>query len=346
MARLREPLTALAVISLPLSTGVHEVALALLLAVSLRGLRTSGTGKLPWVPAAVGVAVACVLAAWASGDVREGLGQAWLLAPLVAVGAVSGRPGVHGLVRWGLAAAAAVAAIAVAQAMTGREAVGLYSHHLSLAYALLPPFAVALVERRFALAALLAAGVLAAGSDAAPVALLAAAAAAWTGRTWLSLAGGAAVTLGALVSFAGADELRQRAVLWTGGLLVPPGSAGVGGYAAASAGTYDQLSPGFWFPNHAHDNFVQLGATLGAGGVAATCLLVALAFRHGHRGAAAGLVGVLVGGLTQNTLGDLEVARAAWVWLAILGTSGLAGGQPPACSSSSPPPLPEPSTRP
>ncbi|MBM4393523.1 MAG: hypothetical protein FJ090_20560, partial [Deltaproteobacteria bacterium] len=57
--------------------------------------------------------------------------------------------------------------------------------------------------------------------------------------------------------------------------------------------------------------------------------LVAAVLRRAHPAAAAGLVGVLVGGFTQDTLGDLEVARAALAWIAVLGTSGQDRGQAP-----------------
>jgi hypothetical protein len=35
---------------------------------------------------------------------------------------------------------------------------------------------------------------------------------------------------------------------------------------------------------------------------------------------------VLVGALTQDVLGDLEVARAVWIWLALVGVAD--GGNP------------------
>jgi hypothetical protein len=347
VAAWRERLVAITLLSLPLSTAVHEVSLAILLGVALVFARAKGFLALPWAGPAAALAVTCVLGAWASGDLREGWGQAWLLAPLLALAEPADPVQVQRRVRVGLFAAGVAAAIAIGQAAQGQGGRGLFSHHLSLAYALLPPFAVALSGRRWAIAALLAAGVLAARSDAAPLALLATAAAVWTRRPLLSMGAGAAATLAALAVFANPEELRQRAILWTGGLLLSPGQAGVGGYPSASAPVYDQLSPGFWFPNHAHDSLVQLGATLGPSGVLALALLLVVAVRRGHPGAAAGCVGVVGGGLTQHTVGDLEVARAAWVWLAILGTSGQVDGRIPAwLPSSSAPPSPEPSTRP
>ena len=108
---------------------------------------------------------------------------------------------------------------------------------------------------------------------------------------------------------------------------MPAGSAGAGGYGLATELSNESLSPGFFFPHHAHDSLVQLRALTGMAGVVATLALVAAVFRHAHPAAAAGLAGVMVGALTQDTLGDLEVARATWAWVAILGTLGHSRGQ-------------------
>ncbi|MFZ5475659.1 MAG: hypothetical protein ACOZNI_02690, partial [Myxococcota bacterium] len=142
-------------------------------------------------------------------------------------------------------------------------------------------------------------------------------AAARAGRAGIWLAAGAIATV-ALLPLADPDELRQRAILWTGGLsFLADGPVGPGGYAEASDAAYDRLSPGFHFANHAHDAAIQVLAVLGPAGLVATVALCAAALARGSRGAAAGLAGVLVGGMTQDTLGDLEVARACWVWLAL-----------------------------
>ena len=335
--------------ALPWATGVQEIGLALLLALALFDGRGRAFLALPWAIPALAAAAAWALASLASSDVREGLGHAWLLAPVVAMaGLAPGAEAVRRRELVGLAAAVAAATLALWQAAQGAAATGAFSHHLTLAYALIVPFGVAVSARRWAVAALLAAGVLATRSDAAPVALVATAAAALGLRSGLAAALGAALTLAGLRFAAHPDELAQRAVLWTGGLLIPPGHAGAGGYRAASAPIYDSLQPGFWFPNHAHDAFIQLSATAGAAAWVATLALVVVVFTRGARGAAAGLVGVLVGGLTQDTLGDLEVARAAWVWLAILGTSVHDEGLAAACSPSRflASPSPEPSIRP
>ena len=115
--------------------------------------------------------------------------------------------------------------------------------------------------------------------------------------------------------FADRTELAERAVLWTGGLTVGLGSpAGPGSYPAVSAPVYDALQRGFWFPNHAHDSATQLLAVLGPAGWLCGLLWVAALFDGFGAGAAAGLAGVCIGSLTQDTLGDLEVVRAAVTW--------------------------------
>lgn len=349
MNRVREGLVLLVLAALPWATSVQEIGVGLLLAAALFDGRAREFLALPWALPALATAGAWGLASFASGNLREGLGHAWLLAPLVALAALSPVPAAaRRRELLGLAAASAAACFALWQAGQGVAAKGAFSHHLTLAYALVVPFGVAVSRRRWAVAALLGAGVLATRSEAAPVALFATAVAALGLRPGFAAAIGAALTLAGLRFAARPDELVERAVLWTGGLLIPPGHAGAGGYAAASAPIYERLHHGFWFPNHAHDAFIQLAATVGPAGWVATLALVVVIFAKGARGAAAGLVGVLVGALTQDTLGDLEVARAAWIWLAILGTAvhdeGLAAACSPSRSLASP--SPEPSNRP
>ncbi len=308
--------------ALPLSTAALELGCAVLLVLALIDGRAWRFLELPWASAGLVVLGVGALGALASGGLSAGLGWGWALAPLVGLAALPNAPEwVERRCRVGLAAAAVASVMALSQRVAGLDPRGTQSHHLTLAYALVPPFAVAVARRNWTLAGLLGLGVLASGSDAAPVAVVVAAlVAAGAGAFW-SFAGGAVATLAGLAWLAGASELGQRAVLWTGGLLLAPGHAGAGGYRVASAPAYDALQPGFWFPNHAHDSYIQVAATLGAAGWIALLALVTVIWRFGARGAVAGLAGVLVGGLTQDTLGDLEVARAAFVWVAVLGVS-------------------------
>jgi len=337
--RLGEAVLLALFVALPLSTAAQELTLGLALAYALLRPSRARLRDEPWGRAAVAVAIVWILLATASGDLHEGLGHAWLLAPLVAVPALLVREGDARarIERVGLLAASVAAVWAIGQRALGDVGTAGLSHHLSLAYALLVPLGVAVATRRWAHTLVLTAGVLATGSEGAVVALGVTVAAALTRRPTLLLGVGIAATL-ALLWAADASELHQRAILWTGGLAIAEGGAvGPGAYAAASGAAYDALSPGFWFPNHAHDSGIQLLAVLGPVGLVATLGFVLLALRHGAIGPAAGLAGVLVGALTQDVLGDLEVARAAWAWLALYGGTRSISGNPPPPLDTDPP---------
>jgi hypothetical protein len=338
-ARLGEALLVALFVALPLSTAAQELTLALALLYGLTRPTRARLGHEPWGRAALAAAVVWILLAMMSGNLHEGLGHAWLLAPLVAIPAVLGdddaaRARVE---RIGLLAAGVAAAWGIGQRALGGVGTAGLSHHLSLAYALLVPLGVAMATRRWGTAAVLAAGVFATGSEGAVVALGVTATAALSRRPLPALAVGTATML-ALLWLADANELHERAILWTGGLTIAGGGAvGPGAYAAASGPAYDTLSPGFWFPNHAHDSAIQLLAVLGPAGLVAMLGLALLALRHGAVGPAAGLAGVLVGALTQDVLGDLEVARAAWAWLALYGGTRAISGNPAAPLDTDPP---------
>jgi hypothetical protein len=322
-ARLGLALLVLFFVALPLSVAAQEIALAAALLYAATRPTRARLGAEPWGRAALAAAVVWVLLVGASGNLREGLGHAWVLAPLLVVPALVRPEDRARIERFGLAAAVAAAVWAIGQRVTGAVGTAGLSHHLSLAYALLPALGVALVSRRWAHAALLAGGIVATGSEGALVSLVVTVVATQTRRPGAALLAGAVATI-VLLGAADPEELRQRAVLWTGGLTVAAaGATGPGGYAAASGPVYDLLAPGFWFPNHAHDSGIQLLAVLGPVGLVATLGLALLALRHGALGPAAGLAGVLVGALTQDVLGDLEVARAAWAWLALYGGQAL-----------------------
>ena len=92
--------------------------------------------------------------------------------------------------------------------------------------------------------------------------------------------------------------------------------------------------------SHAHNNFLQMAAEAGLAGLAAFGLVYATVLRRGAdaivhapdpetwaaaAGAWAGVIGFLVGGLTQYTFGDAEVAIAMWVALAVLARLGEEG---------------------
>lgn len=315
--------------TLPLTTAGQEIAMAIAMIAALVSPRRAALWREPWGRAAFAVALTWLAAYPSSGDLREALGHAWPLAPLFVIPALR-TPNVGLVVRIGLGAACVAAAWAVAQRLDGEGGTAGMSHHLTLAYALLPPLGVAAARGNWAVTALLLAGVGATGSSGALVGVAVTLLGARAVRPVYACAVGCVVTVAAL-PFADRAELLQRAVLWTGGLAVAAdGPAGPGGYAAASAPAYDALVPGFWFPNHAHDAAIQLLAVVGPAGLVAMAALVLAALgTSGARptGAAAGLAGVVVGGLTQDVFGDLEVVRAVWGWVALL--SLTEGNRPP-----------------
>lgn len=300
--------------SLPLSTAAQEIAMALACA---SALRTRTVRADPWLPAAFALAVLWTLSSIASGNVREGLGHAWQFAPLLAVSAHRGGEWVE---RTGLFAAIVAASWAVVQWASGDTGHAGFPQHLTLAYALLPPLGVAAARGRWSVVCVLLAGIGATRSEGAILATAATLVVARWGRPTTALIAGALATVAMLPLLADVDELRQRSILWTGGLwLARARGLGAGAYGHASVLAYDRLSPGFYFPNHAHDSAIQLLAVLGPAGLVAAVAFVVLVFRHAQPAAAAGFVGILIGGLTQDTWGDLEVIRAALAWLALLG---------------------------
>ena len=107
---------------------------------------------------------------------------------------------------------------------------------------------------------------------------------------------------------------------------------GFGRYQAAAQPYYDR-HPAADRRSHAHNNFLQMAAEAGLAGLAAFVLVFATAIRFGVEavrrardpdtqsaafGGCLALTGFLVGGLTQYTFGDAEVAIAMWAALAVL----------------------------
>ena len=107
---------------------------------------------------------------------------------------------------------------------------------------------------------------------------------------------------------------------------------GFGRYQVA-AGPYYDRHPDADRRSHAHNNFLQIAAEAGLVGLAAFALVYAAVLRRGWEtirdatsgevrytaaGAWAGVLGFLVGGITQYTFGDAEVAIAMWTAVAVL----------------------------
>ena len=113
---------------------------------------------------------------------------------------------------------------------------------------------------------------------------------------------------------------------------------GFGRYRAA-AKPYYEPHPMADRRSHAHNNFLQMAAEAGLLGAAAFAFLFAVVLRRGLAalpragtrwaracGAVLGLVGFLVGGLTQYNFGDNEVAIGMWLTLAVLAREVDAAG--------------------
>lgn len=314
-------------LGLCLGTFATELTTGLALAAALLWGRRSELA--PWWPPLLLLAAALAVAA-APGplaDWREVVGRVWPFAPLLAVPALLAehRPDTRArLADIGLWAAGLLGlAGAVQAALTQAAATGPFSHHLTLGYALVPPLAVAAARRRWLPLLGCGIGVLASGASGPLLAAAVALAAATRIPPGLSLAAGVgaalAVMRGLQQGAAPDGDLAQRVLLWRTGARVAeaaPWGTGPTGFREAASVAQHALQPGFHFPLHAHDSVLQLAAVAGMGAWIALAVLVATLWRRTDRAGRAVLAGLAVGALTQDVLGDLEVVRAAAVWLA------------------------------
>lgn len=319
---------ALLLIALPLGTAPGEIAAGLVTALALVQLaRRKASLDLELVGP---VALVCVswLASALGRDPSgpqwvEALGRCWplclaLLLPALPLPAEA-RPRLTRLGLWVAAGVGGLAAVQVAQAGVApweQPARGLFSHHLTLGYGLLPALAVALVERAWAPAALLGLGVAATGSSgpALSVAVIVAGLIFGPGR---ALVGGAVAAIGLVLVLRQDPALSERAVLWTSGATLAldhPLGVGPSGFREAAAPVQAELAPDFYFPLHAHDAALQLAALAGLGAWIAWAWLMLALWRRTDRAGRLALAALAVGGLTQDTLGDLEVIRALCAW--------------------------------
>jgi O-antigen ligase len=240
---------------------------------------------------------------------------------------------------------------------TGYAVVGFFRNYLTFAHTMIFPLgwgaAGALAGDLLGIVAapVLVAAIVFSTARGAWLAMLAAAA----GLVVLARGGRVAVAVAALaavacVAFAVTPDLRAEAAqMFTRG---PTNAGRLGIYAANLDIIHDRPIFGLGFGryqraalpyyaahpaadrhSHAHNNFLQIAAESGLAGLAAFGLLYATALRRGWEavrrvadteawpaaaGAYAGVLGFLVGGLTQYTFGDAEVAIAMWVALAVL----------------------------
>jgi len=240
---------------------------------------------------------------------------------------------------------------------SGYAIVGFFRNYLTFAHTMLFPLAWATASAMSGALAGLGAAVLlvlaivfstARGVWLATVAVVATLVLIARGRSAVVAGGGLAAA--ALLAFAFSGDLRHEAAQMFG--LGGANAGRVGIYAAnldiihaypvfgLGFGRYQQAALPFYAAHpeadrrsHAHSDYLQIAAEAGLTGLAAFGLLFATALRTGWTaiaeapdaatrataaGAWAGLVGFLVGGVTQYNFGDNEVAVAMWVALAVL----------------------------
>ena len=305
-------------VCLPLGTAPIEISTGLALALALwrRALPQELLGPV----LLIGLGLLASALGRGGAALLEALGRTWPLALALAVPALTAAvPDAERAraVAWGLATAAAAVVVSLAMAAGfGLPAQWPFSHHLTLGYALLSPLAAALALRRWGVAALLGLGIAATVSSGPALGAAVVIAALWA-RPRVALAGGVVVSLVVIGLLTADAELGQRAVLWSSGAAIAlenPLGVGPDGFRRAAAIAQDQLSPGFHFPLHAHDAALQRAAVSGLGAWVGWAWLLVVLWRRADRAGRAAIAGTVVGGLTQDTLGDLEVVRALCAW--------------------------------
>lgn len=342
MRRLAGGLLVVLALALVLGTAPLEIATGLVAALALAAMvrRETRPDADFWPPLLLLALLLLLSAAGQSAAplpaLRAALEPPWALALLVLLPALpADAEARERAARWGLCGAALVGVGALAHALLQGQLPwesperGLYSHHLTLGYALLPPFAAALDRRRWGEALGIAAGVVAAGSSGPALAMAVIGVGLLVGPV-VALVGGALIAVGLVAALAADPELHERALLWTSGAqlaLGRPMGTSVAGFREAVAPVQDALSPSFYFPLHAHDAALQAAAVAGLGAWVLWGWLGLLLWRRGGRAGRLALAALLVGGLTQDTLGDLEVVRALCFWaLLSLPPQGTADG--------------------
>lgn len=274
---------------------------------------------------AVGFAWLAAAVPHGGASALEGLGRVWPLAPLLAVPLITrdlSERHLRVLTTVGYTSAGVAVAWGAFQLWSWgawpweRPATGPFDHHLTFGYALIPALARASWTRAAAWATLFGAGILMAGASGPVLAAAVVFAAVMTRPSW-ALVGGCAAALGVIGSLVDDPELFERVVLWTAGaevFLGAPMGHGPFGARGASAVAQAALDPGFHFPLHAHDTVLHASNLAGSGLVLAGVWLWVEVWRRSHLPGRAAIAGLVVGGLTQDTLGDLEVVRALGVW--------------------------------
>ena len=317
--------------ALPLGTALLEIATAIALAVALfRPAR----GGWPYL-GPIALITCCSLVATMPTDLaslRLALAPLWALSLCLAIPRLPVPPQALQL---GVLSAAVVAGVAIVQGLIDVSqgspalATGTFSHHLTLGYALVPPLSILMHQElglgpwpRRGAVILLAGGIIASGGQGPLLALVLVLLAHWMAPLVVLTMGVVANLIGVVVL--PSNLVEQRAVLWTSGadvLALPGVGVGEADFRTALATAEQAIQPGFYFPLHAHDSLLQIGMTIGLGGWIAWAALLLMMWDKTGRAGRVAIAAVVVGGLTQDTLGDLEVIRALTAW--VIGTSML-----------------------
>jgi hypothetical protein len=327
-------------VALPMGTTPMEVAAGLSIAVALAIAaidRDFEPGPLA-APAVAVVAGWMLLALGPGGSPLASLGRTWALTPIFTVPMLLRAARPLPWVTIGTVAAGCLLPLVLAQAVGvvpgDGPPTGTLGHHLTLAYALIPAFAAACGERRpvaLAIGASIALAGAMGGLAAGGAVLAVVVAGELPVRRAVAASGSVLVALGALLAPAFATDLRQRAILWTGGAVIalrggtPPGT-----WRAVIGAVHHGLDPNFDFPQHAHDTSIQLAGDAGPAAWIGLAWAGGIVWTRGPGWLVAAAVGLTVAGLTQDWLGDLEVVRAVCVWTAL----GLALGTDPTAPES------------
>ncbi len=315
-------------LSLSFGATVHEVAAiggaVTALVLLARGVRPDlGPLAGPAVLVAVGW---MVMALAPEGSSSTSARRVWTLAPVVLVPVLLAA---SGPLPW--------ARILVFAALPAALVGGVQDHHLTWAYCGAILAAAAWGTGLWWAALIFAGSVLSTGALGGGVALVVALAVCEADRragaraSLLALGAGVACTLAALWVLPWERALVDRVILWTGGArLLADGGVAPGAWRSAVDGHHMALEPSFFFPHHAHDAFIQAAAEAGPGAWVALAWAGWIVWTQGESWLRGALAALVVGAMTQDVVGDVEVLRTALV----VGTLALAGGLTPASRNS------------
>lgn len=341
-------------VALPLGTTAQEVLTGLALVTALFEVARRPALAAPG-PLAAPVLL-WVLAAWAQtlhpdGSAHLALARTWVATAAWSVPVLARAAGPGPWLLAGSGSASLITVLVVLQGAAGLgappgglgfEGRGLYSHHLTLAYAWVPLCCLAWFAGWRRTAAWLAGGVLATGSAGAALGLalggLAGQVAKARGRQAGQVAALVLPVLGlGLLPLSTAVRLAERSVLWSAGAWIGiDGGAPPGRWRQVVDPVHRALDAGFFFPQHAHDIWLQALAGTGP----ATWLALAWAglvlLRRASPGLMAAMTALCIGGFTQDWLSDVEVARMVLVWASLDLAGALPGTHAPRLPSPGP----------